>query len=366
MTINASQLLQDAKLAVREKNVDKAWQLLHEYIIERPDDVDAWLMLGGLSKPENRLAYIQRAADLAPDDPRVGKALIWARGQTQAVEEREPVDEGPTSPVQIEPASHGSVETQSFEPIAHEPESGEPEVVESSPDETVAATPEPGPTFVPIEPPEEYNSPEWYGAEANASQEKGDEPKKKPFKWLQTLFTVLFLVVIFFLLGTGIYAMITGTEPNVFGYQMMMVTSGSMEPTFMTGSIIIVNTNEGQDYQIGDVAMFWTPEDPDRNITHRIISISEQDGRQYYQTQGDYNNAPDQELITIGQIRGKYANFTIPYLGYFFSFIKSRDGILLLAVLLGLYLVITQAFRIRKLMREDAEELESEAEVEEA
>jgi signal peptidase len=359
MTIDPSQLLRNAKLAVREKDVDKAWQLLHEYIIERPDDIDAWLMLGGLSKPENRLAYIQRAEELAPEDPRVRKALIWARGQTRRTEipQQEDMDKTPEAvpqPLPQEPVELAAVEPEPTKPMPAEP----------IPSEHVPVEPAPPSSFVPVAAPQVEPDLQSFPAIADEAETEGEKPKSKPLKWLQTLFTIVFLAIIFFLLGTGVYAMITGTEPNVFGYQMMMVTSGSMEPTFMTGSVIIVNTNEGQDYDVGDVAMFWTPDDPERNITHRIIAISEQDGQRYYQTQGDNNNAPDQELITLEQIRGKYANVTVPYLGYFFRFIKSRDGILLLAVLLGLYLVITQAIRIRKLMKEDAEN-EYDAEEEE-
>jgi signal peptidase len=283
-------------------------------------------MLGGLSKPENRFAYIQRAAELAPEDERVQKALIWARGQMrkEAAQQQEELV-APAAP-QPGPVAASPDEFQKTQPIVLE--------------------------FEPVvEAPASSFREEAFSADKNAGKEK------KPLKWLQTFFTILFIVITLFLLGTGIYAMLTGAEPNIFGYQMMTVGSGSMEPTFMTGSIVVINTNENQDYQVGDVAMFWTPEDPDRNITHRIINIYEQDGQLYYQTQGDNNNAPDQEPITIDQIRGKYANLTVPYLGYFLSFIKSRDGILLLVALLGLYLVVTQGVRIRKLMKEDAENM---------
>ncbi len=332
MITEPSQLLRNAKLAVRERDLDKAWQLLHEYIIEEPDDIEAWLMLGGLAKPENRLAYIERAEELAPEDERVRKALVWARGQMRAEQARRQEEHDQTQETFPQPAPVKPVAPQPVQPAA-------PEV------ETIRE-----------------HAPQSFRSEVFTGDDDAETKPKKPLKGPQTTFTVIFMVIVLFLLGTGIYTRLTGAEPNIFGYQMMTVTSGSMEPTFRPGSIIIVDTNEGQDYQVGDVAMFWTLEDPDRNVTHRIINIYEQDGQRYYQTQGDNNNAPDQAPVTIDQIRGKYVNLTVPYLGYFFSFLKSREGILLLVALLGLYLVVTQTIRIRKLMKKDAENSEDTVE----
>ena len=44
---------------------------------------------------------------------------------------------------------------------------------------------------------------------------------------------------------------------NVFGYQIKTVLSGSMEPAFQTGSIIVIESKEDRtQFQIGDIITF--------------------------------------------------------------------------------------------------------------
>ena len=49
----------------------------------------------------------------------------------------------------------------------------------------------------------------------------------------------------------------SGGDRTVMGYQFKSVLSGSMEPTFLTGSIIAIEPNkDGSKYQKGDVITF--------------------------------------------------------------------------------------------------------------
>ena len=93
------------------------------------------------------------------------------------------------------------------------------------------------------------------------------------------------------------------------GSRIMLVTSGSMEPTLRPGDIVL--TTPTTDIQIGDVIAYASAADP---IIHRVVSIVVEDGNVTYRTKGDANNAPDPFIITkeavIGELR-----FTIPYIG---------------------------------------------------
>ena len=290
-------LLDEAKTAIREGNRDRAWRILHRYIGLNASNVEAWLLLGGLASPSASVHYLEMAAQLAPDDERVVRALAWARGrQTAALNENQ--DEN------TQPVAAASVESQP--PTSSQPLS-----------------------------------------ENSALRSASGHPKA--LTTIRRVGTVLFILVIVSLLAIGLSSLITGKVPEVFGRRVVIVTSGSMEPTFYTGSIILINTSP-QSYQVGDVVMFWTDEDPSKYITHRIIDSRVVEGATQYQTRGDNNAAPDQTVITDEKIIGKYADFTLPLLGYFFSYIKSRQGILMIIILLGLNLVVTQAFRIRTLL----------------
>jgi len=79
MTESTHQLLANARAALRRGKRSLAREIAHEIVAKNPDEVEAWLFLGGLSSPKSSLAYIERAYYIAPDDPIVNKALTWAR-----------------------------------------------------------------------------------------------------------------------------------------------------------------------------------------------------------------------------------------------------------------------------------------------
>lgn len=97
------------------------------------------------------------------------------------------------------------------------------------------------------------------------------------------------------------------------GYAVLEVISGSMEPTIHVGDMIIINTKD-DNYNEEDIVTF---KDKDMLITHRIVSVTEDE----IITKGDSNNALD-EAITSGDIVGKYV-FKISNGGKILASLKS-------------------------------------------
>src|SRR5690554_6637494 len=100
--------------------------------------------------------------------------------------------------------------------------------------------------------------------------------------------TVLFAALIL-LVFVVISTKASGGEPEVFGYQLKTVLSGSMEPEFKTGSIIAVKPGGDMTrFQEGDVITFM--EGDNKLITHRIVDVVESGEHVMYETKGDNNN----------------------------------------------------------------------------
>ena len=87
-----------------------------------------------------------------------------------------------------------------------------------------------------------------------------------------------------------------GEAPNLGGYTVFRITTGSMRPSYDTDTLILVKKTDPSQIQVGDVISFYSA-DPalDGAVnTHRVIAI-EEDGTEWkYTTQGDANNIPDQ------------------------------------------------------------------------
>lgn len=65
-------------------------------------------------------------------------------------------------------------------------------------------------------------------------------------------------------------------------YKPMIVTSNSMEPTIMTGAIILVERCDYDDIEVMDIITFWSPDLGSFN-THRVVMV----GEDYLVTEGD-------------------------------------------------------------------------------
>ncbi len=150
------------------------------------------------------------------------------------------------------------------------------------------------------------------------------------------------LIVLTFICILAIFVLTmkaSGGEPKLFGHQMKVVVSGSMEPTFETGSIIIHKLiDEPKIFQPDDIITFQTG---DKLITHRIINTIDVNGDILYETKGDNNKTADAEYVKPEQIVGQYASITIPKLGYIVRYVHSKLGAALLLAVPGLLLVMS-------------------------
>lgn len=136
----------------------------------------------------------------------------------------------------------------------------------------------------------------------------------------KNIFRLLFLILCGVMLGVNVYlanaGSIAGNQlPMPFGYGAAVVLSGSMEPEFSKGDLIIVKKTEN--FEKNDIIVF---QDGSSLVVHRIISI---DGNAIT-TKGDANDAAD-EPINASYIKGKVL-FWIPFAGNVVGFMKSPPG----------------------------------------
>lgn len=113
---------------------------------------------------------------------------------------------------------------------------------------------------------------------------------------------------------------------RVVGLQVYTVLSGSMEPTYHTGSLIYVKSIDTADIQAGTVITFML--DEDTIATHRVVAVvpDEEDPTVVrFRTKGDANDAEDGSLVHYKNVIGTPV-FTIPGLGYLADYIQNPPG----------------------------------------
>jgi len=147
-----------------------------------------------------------------------------------------------------------------------------------------------------------------------AEKKAAVKPKNKSYRIFSTVKTVSFILLVAFLsmiLVSVLIAKNSGKTPNVFGYQIYVVKTGSMIPTFPIGTAIV--TKEPKDPGNLDVGTIVTFSDEGAVITHRIIEAIMENGEVLYRTKGDNpDNSPDLNLLTPDRIKGIFV-MKIPF-----------------------------------------------------
>jgi signal peptidase len=126
------------------------------------------------------------------------------------------------------------------------------------------------------------------------------------------------------------------THPNqvvdIFGYQLYVVSSGSMEPTLHVGDVIFVDKDFSVDeLQEGDIITFRG--DQKMDVTHRILKVNDEEETKTFITKGDNNNSPDVNKLKPSNIQGKYAGKVTGF-GVFFLSLKTSIGVVLVAIVI--------------------------------
>jgi signal peptidase I len=174
---------------------------------------------------------------------------------------------------------------------------------------------------------------------------------KNLIKIASGLITTVMTLFLLFMVFVVISSKASGGEPNVLGYQLKPVLSGSMEPTFYTGSIIALKpVTEPNNLKKDDVITFKAPDDI--LITHRIIDVVKNGEQTMYKTKGDNNQSADTNLVIPSNVVAQYTGVTIPYAGYLIDFTKSKNGALLLLIFPGILLLAYSAISIFRALRE--------------
>lgn len=116
-------------------------------------------------------------------------------------------------------------------------------------------------------------------------------------RWIFKLFNAaaigLILVSVFVLLSVVLTP--AGQVPQVLGYSVFRVMTGSMEPEIREDSLLVVKKTPPEDIAPGDVISFFSPDPMLEGAvnTHRVVRIEKENGRTQFITKGDANVIED-------------------------------------------------------------------------
>jgi signal peptidase I len=212
-------------------------------------------------------------------------------------------------------------------------------------------------------------------------------------EYIQTATIISLIVLIFFGFWYGLTLALNNPNPIV------VVPTGSMcipydgacdgwshpfARTLHVGDLLVLQGVNPRDlntnYPNSDIIVFHKPGgDPDELIVHRIVAVKEVDGTLYFQTKGDGNSRrgtagkwpntplPDEydaftdngvQGVSESRVVGKVI-MRIPWIGNVVLFMRTPEGLIVVAVLIALLVVIE--FVLPVLKKKPASHTESAA-----
>ncbi len=103
--------------------------------------------------------------------------------------------------------------------------------------------------------------------------------------------------------------------PAVTGSTPMTILTGSMEPTYPPGTLIIVKPVAVDAIRIGDPITYQLKSGEPEVVTHRVVAISSASVGLLLTTRGDNNAVDDPTPVLPVQVRGTVW-YSVPYIGY--------------------------------------------------
>ncbi|MGW6696023.1 signal peptidase I [Rhodococcus sp. NPDC054953] len=157
----------------------------------------------------------------------------------------------------------------------------------------------------------------------------GEDSDLGGWGWVKSIASWLVLLAVLVVLA------LTVVVPRLTGATPYTVLTGSMEPTYPPGTLIVVKSEDPAALTAGDVITFQKESGKLDVVTHRIIEIrANARGEQSFVTQGDANPSRDTNPVVPGQIRGKLW-YSVPFMGYVNSLITGQQRSVLIVVVVG-------------------------------
>lgn len=176
----------------------------------------------------------------------------------------------------------------------------------------------------------------------------------------KTIVSAIILIVTFVFVMFLMFTKIMGKTPEIFGYQILRISSPSMEPELNVGDIILSQrVDDVSVLRVGDI-ITYSGEVGDysgKMITHEVVIAphknSESDNTYYLQTKGSANEYDDPEIRddqVIGIMKCKLTVLSTVY-GIFIT----PWGLFIVLGFLAV-LFINEAFALRQLVKENEDE----------
>lgn len=150
----------------------------------------------------------------------------------------------------------------------------------------------------------------------------------------------------------GLAALVT--VPRAVGVTPFTVLTGSMEPAFAPGDVVLSQSRSPLSVRPGDVVTFHDPSRDGELVTHRVQSMRRSGDGVTFVTKGDANDLPEQWTVPADGRIGRAA-LAVPKVGHVLQWAGTREGKLGLIAVPAALLVLLELVGLAGLRRRPVE-----------
>lgn len=165
---------------------------------------------------------------------------------------------------------------------------------------------------------------------------------KKVFKISFTILKALFFVFMFAFIICVCLQRFSNNKISIFNFRMFTVVTGSMEPKYKVGDVLIAKEVEPEDIKIGDTISYLGTRNSfkDKVITHQVVGIEKVDGKIYFRAKGLANMVED-PIVSSDQLYGKviYKSLIISFI---YKIVSTNVGFYLFIIIPVLIIVSSE------------------------
>ncbi len=134
----------------------------------------------------------------------------------------------------------------------------------------------------------------------------------------------------------------SNNEISLFNFRIFTVISGSMEPKYKIGDVLISVETDPKDIKVGDVVSYHGEKRDlkDKVVTHQVMSIEKDDaGKYYFHTKGICENClVEDPVVSESQLYG-VVKYKVKTLSFIYKVVGTKAGLFFFIILPLFYII---------------------------
>ena len=166
---------------------------------------------------------------------------------------------------------------------------------------------------------------------------------KKTMKIIKNIFNVLITTFVILFVIVVCLQRFSNNRISIFSYRMFTVVSGSMEPKYKIGDVLVAKEIAPSKIKVGDAISYLGKVGTfkDKVVTHQVIEIEKSDdGKYIYHTKG-LSNIIEDPIVYEDQLYGKVI-YKAVLLSFIYSIISKPLGMFILVLVPIMYIIISE------------------------